>query len=81
MRREMKKGELKVNYSHDHLIEVQSAYFAEDQTTILPVVVWFLAPGPDGIGEVQQHSRVYSSADRHHTNNFVQVVLDDALAY
>ena len=70
-----------MNYSHDHLIEVQSAFFAKDQTTILPVVVWFLAPGPDGKGEVQQHSRVYSSADRHHTNNFVQVVLDDALAY
>ena len=31
--------------------------------------------------EVQQHSRVYSSADRHHTNNFVQVVLNDVLAY
>ena len=31
--------------------------------------------------EVQQHSRVYLSEDRRHSNNFVQKVMDDFLAH
>jgi len=30
---------------------------------------------------MHRHSRVYTSADRQHTHNFVKVVLDDVLAY
>jgi hypothetical protein len=64
-----------MNYSHDHLTETQSEFFAKNQTTLLPVVVWSLAPtGSDGKMEVQQHSRVYLSEDRRHSNNFVQKV-------
>ena len=71
-----------MNYSHDHLTETQSEFFAKNQTTLLPVVVWFLAPtGSDGKMEVQQHSRVYLSEDRRHSNNFVQKVLDDLLTH
>ena len=71
-----------MNYSHNHLTETQSESFAKNQTTLLPVVVWFLAPtGRDGKMEVQQHSRVYLSEDRRHSNNFVQKVLDDLLTH
>jgi hypothetical protein len=28
-----------MNYSHDHLTETQSEFFAKNQTTLLPVVV------------------------------------------
>ena len=71
-----------MNYSHDHLTETQSEFFAKNQTTLLSVVVWFLAPmGSDGKMEVQQHSRVYLSEDRRHSNNCVQKVLDDLLAH
>jgi len=71
-----------MNYSHDHLTETLSEFFAKYQTTLLPVVVWFLAPTvSDGRVEVQRHSRVYISEDRRHSNNFVQKVLDDLLAH
>ena len=71
-----------MNYSHNHLEETQSELSAKNQTTMLPVVVWFLAPtGIDEKREVQQHSRVKLGEDRRHSNNFVQKVLDDLLTH
>jgi hypothetical protein len=71
-----------MNYSHEHLTETQTEFSSKNQTTLLPVVVWFLAPtGVDGKFELQQHSRVYLSEDRRHSNNFVQKVMDDLLAH
>jgi len=71
-----------MKYSHNDREETQAEFFAKNQTTLLPVVVWFLAPtDSDGKMEVQQHSRVYLSEDRRHSNNFVQKVLDDLLPH
>jgi len=71
-----------MNYSHDHLTETQTEFFCKNQTTLLPAVVWFLSPtGVDGKFELQQHSRVYLSEDRRHSNNFVRKVIDDLLAH
>jgi len=71
-----------MNYSHEHLSETQSDFFAKNQTTLLPVVVWFLvSTGSKGKFELQQHSRVYLSEDRRHSNNFVKKVMDDLLAH
>ena len=48
-----------MNYSHNHREETQAEFFAKNQTTLLSLVVWFLAPtDSDGKMEVQQHSRV-----------------------
>jgi len=72
-----------MNYSHDdYREETQAEFFAKNQTSLLPAVVWFLAPtGRDGKMKMQQHSRVYLSADRRHSNNFVQKVLDNLLTH
>ena len=71
-----------MNYSHEHLRETATEFFAKNQTTLLPAVVRILAPtGVDGKFELQQHSRVYLSEDRRHSNNFVQKVMDDLLTH
>ncbi|KAM3569961.1 hypothetical protein VYU27_007957 [Nannochloropsis oceanica] len=33
-----------MNYSHDHREETQAEFLAKNQTTLLPIVVWFLTP-------------------------------------
>ncbi|KAM3567911.1 hypothetical protein VYU27_009951 [Nannochloropsis oceanica] len=70
-----------MNYSHDHREEAQAEFFAKNQTTLLPLVVWFRAPtGLDGKLKMQQRVRVYLTAERRHSNNFLQKVLDCFLA-
>ncbi|KAM3568194.1 hypothetical protein VYU27_009681 [Nannochloropsis oceanica] len=59
-----------------------AGWMSSTQTTLLPVVVWFLAPtGRARKLKMQQHSRVYLSTDRRHSNNLVQNMLDNSLAH
>jgi len=71
-----------MNYSDDHREEAQADFFFKNQTTLLPVVVWFRALTElDGELKMHQHIRVYLTAERQHSNNLVQKVLDSFLAY
>lgn len=60
-----------MNYSHEYMKEAQLQFFRKTQTTILPVVVWYMENG-----ELKQRSYVYLSPDCKHSNNFVQHVLN-----
>jgi len=56
-----------MNHSHEYRREAQLQFFSKTQTTILPVVVWYMEKGV-----IKQRSYVYLSSDVKHSNNFVQ---------
>jgi len=71
-----------MNSCYNHREERQADFPPKNQTTLLSVVMWCLAQtGRDGNLKTQQHFCVYLSGDRQHSNNFLQEMLDNLVAY
>ena len=66
-----------MNFSHEAKEETQSGWFARNQTTLLPAVVWYR----DKDGVLHQEYRRYVSDDRRHNNRFVQQTMEELISH